>query len=218
MFFLQYVACLGPFYQSDGEWSNLYTIPVTKPISRWHTLFLLLQATMFFLQYLACLLGNCILFQVPDRSCTEHTLFLLQATMFFLQYLACLCQIAACLLGSDELQELANCISWISDLVYCSVCACMQVSVFASERTRFSPPKVDISFPSSVASVSVASVVFGGLDMFWTLTSSWNLRLGLLLRPRLLQVRPSLLAFFPILNFILFLASLYLAFASLTIA
>jgi hypothetical protein len=62
--------------------------------------------------------------------------------MFFLQYLACLCQIAACLLGSDELQELANCISWISDLVYCSVCACMQVNVFASKRTRISPPKV----------------------------------------------------------------------------
>jgi len=61
-------------------------------------------------------------FRIQTTKCDNCII----ATMFFLQYLACLCQIAACLLGSDELQELANCISWISDLVYCSVCACMQ--------------------------------------------------------------------------------------------
>lgn len=47
-------------------------------------------------------------------------------TMIFCQYLACLCDIAACLSGSQELAELAHCIDNIAQLIWCSVCACMQ--------------------------------------------------------------------------------------------
>ncbi|DBA97993.1 TPA: hypothetical protein ACH3X3_012829 [Trebouxia sp. C0006] len=47
-------------------------------------------------------------------------------TMVFCQYLACLCDIAACLSGSQELAEIANFIDQIAQLIWCSVCACMQ--------------------------------------------------------------------------------------------
>lgn len=41
-------------------------------------------------------------------------------TMVFCQYLACLCDIAACLSGSQELAEIANFIDQIAQLIWCS--------------------------------------------------------------------------------------------------
>ncbi|XP_021767001.1 uncharacterized protein LOC110731454 [Chenopodium quinoa] len=46
--------------------------------------------------------------------------------MFFLQYFACLCSIVACLTGSEELNDLSQCLNCLSDTVMCTVCACMQ--------------------------------------------------------------------------------------------
>ncbi|XP_008458182.2 uncharacterized protein LOC103497697 isoform X1 [Cucumis melo] len=45
-----------------------------------------------------------------------------------LSQLACICSIIACLLGSEELREASDLLTCLSNLVYCSVCACMQSS------------------------------------------------------------------------------------------
>ena len=41
-------------------------------------------------------------------------------TMIFCQYLACLCDIAACLSGSDEIRLLADMIDIIAQAIWCS--------------------------------------------------------------------------------------------------
>ncbi|CAH9075697.1 unnamed protein product, partial [Cuscuta epithymum] len=46
--------------------------------------------------------------------------------MFCLQQLACIFSIVAMIVGSDEIQEASQLLSCLSDMVYCSVCACMQ--------------------------------------------------------------------------------------------
>ena len=46
--------------------------------------------------------------------------------MIFLQQLACICQLAACITGDDTLGQIADLISVIADLVWTSVCACIQ--------------------------------------------------------------------------------------------
>ncbi|KAL6981989.1 hypothetical protein U1Q18_023607 [Sarracenia purpurea var. burkii] len=46
--------------------------------------------------------------------------------MFCLQQLACIFSIIACISGMEELQEASQILSCLSDLVYCTVCACMQ--------------------------------------------------------------------------------------------
>ncbi|XP_039048026.1 uncharacterized protein LOC120188683 [Hibiscus syriacus] len=48
------------------------------------------------------------------------------AFMIILGQVACICRLLACLTGNDELQEIAEILTCISDLVYCTVCACMQ--------------------------------------------------------------------------------------------
>ncbi|KAK1374841.1 Proteasome subunit alpha type 5-1 family protein [Heracleum sosnowskyi] len=46
--------------------------------------------------------------------------------MFCLQQVACIFSIVACLVGSDELSEASQILNCAADLVYCTVCACMQ--------------------------------------------------------------------------------------------
>lgn len=46
--------------------------------------------------------------------------------MFCLQQLACICSCIACILGSEELEDLSQLLNCFSDAVYCSVCSCMQ--------------------------------------------------------------------------------------------
>ena len=41
-------------------------------------------------------------------------------TMVFCQYLACLCDIAACLSGSQEIAEIAHIIDNIAQIIWCS--------------------------------------------------------------------------------------------------
>nr|CAB3495401.1 unnamed protein product [Digitaria exilis] len=48
------------------------------------------------------------------------------AFMFFLQQLACICSLIACIVGNSELSEIAHVISCMSNLVYWTVCSCMQ--------------------------------------------------------------------------------------------
>ncbi|XP_030540930.1 nematocyst expressed protein 4-like [Rhodamnia argentea] len=48
------------------------------------------------------------------------------AFMFCLNQLACICSLVACLTGSEEIEEASQCLSCLSDVVYCTVCACMQ--------------------------------------------------------------------------------------------
>jgi hypothetical protein len=40
--------------------------------------------------------------------------------MIALQYLACVCHIVACIVGSDELNQLANLIDCLADIVWCT--------------------------------------------------------------------------------------------------
>ncbi|XP_062201490.1 uncharacterized protein LOC133904018 [Phragmites australis] len=46
--------------------------------------------------------------------------------MFLLQQLACICSLVACILGNSQLSEAAHVISCMSDMVYWTVCSCMQ--------------------------------------------------------------------------------------------
>ncbi|GKU95228.1 hypothetical protein SLEP1_g8615 [Rubroshorea leprosula] len=46
--------------------------------------------------------------------------------MFCLNQLACIFSIVAMIVGSDEIQEASRLLSCLSEMVYCSVCACMQ--------------------------------------------------------------------------------------------
>ncbi|EYU23456.1 hypothetical protein ABFS83_01G070000 [Erythranthe nasuta] len=46
--------------------------------------------------------------------------------MVCLQQVACIFSIVAMIVGSDELSEASQILSCLSDMVYCSVCACMQ--------------------------------------------------------------------------------------------
>eukprot|EP00878_Enallax_costatus_P026600 GHUV01028551.1.p1 GENE.GHUV01028551.1~~GHUV01028551.1.p1 ORF type:complete len:140 (+),score=46.47 GHUV01028551.1:862-1281(+) len=47
-------------------------------------------------------------------------------TMIFMQYFACICSIAACITGSEEINDLAQLLDCVADILWCSVCACMQ--------------------------------------------------------------------------------------------
>ncbi|AAF07369.1 hypothetical protein AtNW77_Chr1g0063781 [Arabidopsis thaliana] len=46
--------------------------------------------------------------------------------MFCLSQVACIFSIVACIVGSDELSEASQILSCCADMVYCTVCACMQ--------------------------------------------------------------------------------------------
>ncbi|KQJ97589.1 uncharacterized protein LOC100822657 [Brachypodium distachyon] len=46
--------------------------------------------------------------------------------MFCLQQLACICSLVACIVGNQELSEASQAISCLSDMVYWTVCSCMQ--------------------------------------------------------------------------------------------
>ncbi|CAH8380640.1 unnamed protein product [Eruca vesicaria subsp. sativa] len=46
--------------------------------------------------------------------------------MFCLSQVACIFSIVACLVGSEELSEASQILSCCADMVYCTVCACMQ--------------------------------------------------------------------------------------------
>ncbi|KAK9053126.1 hypothetical protein SSX86_029756 [Deinandra increscens subsp. villosa] len=46
--------------------------------------------------------------------------------MVCLQQIACIFSIIACIVGSDELNELSQLLNCLADLVFCSVCSCMQ--------------------------------------------------------------------------------------------
>ncbi|KAI5647216.1 hypothetical protein M9H77_33221 [Catharanthus roseus] len=63
--------------------------------------------------------------------------------MFCLQQLACICSIIACILGSEEIEDLAQLLNCLSDIVYCIVCPCMQTQhkVEMDKRDgKFGPP------------------------------------------------------------------------------
>lgn len=47
-------------------------------------------------------------------------------TMIVLEYVACICHLVACITGNNEIRMAADIIRLIADLVWCSVCACMQ--------------------------------------------------------------------------------------------
>lgn len=57
-------------------------------------------------------------------------------TMIAAQYLACLCSIAACLTGSEEIGDLAQFLDCIADILWYTVCGCMQTQHKAEMDNR----------------------------------------------------------------------------------
>ncbi|CAL5331678.1 unnamed protein product [Camellia sinensis] len=85
--------------------------------------------------------------------------------MFCLQQLACIFSIVACVTGMEELQEASQILSCLADMVYCTVCACMQTQhkvemdkrdgKFGPQPAMAIPPvqhmsRMDQPFPPSV--------------------------------------------------------------------
>lgn len=64
---------------------------------------------------------------------TDACLF---GTQFAIAQCACLCTIAACLTGSDEVAQLANCLTCIADAGYCLLCGCLQAQHYDALETR----------------------------------------------------------------------------------
>ncbi|PPS00224.1 hypothetical protein GOBAR_AA20440 [Gossypium barbadense] len=100
------------------------------------------------------------------------------AFMVILSQLACLCHLVASLTGNEELEELAELLTCLSELVCCVVCACMQVSnelsqvltqhkiemdhrhgtIVEGEPARMIPPVQEMSWsdqPESIAKPSL---------------------------------------------------------------
>ncbi|MCL7039745.1 hypothetical protein MKW94_018491, partial [Papaver nudicaule] len=69
--------------------------------------------------YLPCS-GRC-----GESKCPEFCLAT-EGFMFCLQQVACIFSIVAMIVGSEEISEASQILSLLSDVVYCSVCACMQ--------------------------------------------------------------------------------------------
>ncbi|KAJ7007706.1 hypothetical protein NC653_006668 [Populus alba x Populus x berolinensis] len=44
-----------------------------------------------------------------------------------------MCSLVACITGNDEIGDLAQLLSCLSDLVYCKVCACLQILLIGSD-------------------------------------------------------------------------------------
>lgn len=47
-------------------------------------------------------------------------------TMICAQYLACICWLAACITGSEEINDAAQLLDCVADVLWCSVCSCIQ--------------------------------------------------------------------------------------------
>lgn len=68
--------------------------------------------------YVLCLqLFLCLQFQISHFNMAFD---LLQGCMVCLQQVACICNILACLTGSGEINDIAECLSCIAESVYCS--------------------------------------------------------------------------------------------------
>ncbi|CAH9123728.1 unnamed protein product [Cuscuta epithymum] len=70
--------------------------------------------------------------------------------MFCLQQLACICSCIACIVGSEELNNLSQMLNCLSDTVYCSVCSCMQTQhkVEMDKRDgKFGRPQAPLAVP-----------------------------------------------------------------------
>lgn len=63
-------------------------------------------------------------------------------SMFMAQYLSCLCSLAACLSGNDVITDMAIVVDHIADLLWCSVCACMQTQHKIQMDARDANPEV----------------------------------------------------------------------------
>ena len=50
----------------------------------------------------------------------------LLATQFAVSQCACCCSLAACITGSDELAQVANCLTCVADIGWCLLCGCLQ--------------------------------------------------------------------------------------------
>lgn len=77
--------------------------------------------------------------------------------MFILQQIACILRCAAMITGSDELQAIADIVTLIADLLYCSVCACMQTQhkLELDVRDGKSAPKVSYSCCDAIMGIKI---------------------------------------------------------------
>ncbi|CAG9467213.1 unnamed protein product [Pedinophyceae sp. YPF-701] len=64
------------------------------------------------------------------------------ATMIFFQYLAFICRMVACITGSDEIDAIADIVELIADILWCTVCACMQTQAKIQMDKRDQQPSI----------------------------------------------------------------------------
>ncbi|URD86657.1 PLAC8 family [Musa troglodytarum] len=80
-----------------------------------------------------------------ESRCPEFCLCTEVGFMFCLQQVACIFSIVAMIVGSREIQEASQILSCMSDIVYWTVCACMQTQhkIEMDKRDgKFGPPPV----------------------------------------------------------------------------
>ena len=85
-------------------------------------------------------------YMVQDEMHVENTQCdnCLIGTMVFFQYLACACRIAACLTQNEELEDLSDLVDLIADLLFCTVCACMQTQAKVQMDERDANPALAV--------------------------------------------------------------------------
>ncbi|KAK8630960.1 hypothetical protein V6N13_079729 [Hibiscus sabdariffa] len=76
------------------------------------------------------------------------------AFMIILGQVACICHLLACLTGNEDLQDVAEILTCLSDLVYCTVCACMQTQHKAEMDYRHSVPGGGVMMVPTVQQMS----------------------------------------------------------------
>lgn len=81
--------------------------------------------------------------QIHNTQCDNCLI----GTVIVLQYISCILQCAACITGNDELEIVADAFSLFADLVYCSVCACMQAQHKSQLDERDRHPNIVLGTP-----------------------------------------------------------------------
>eukprot|EP00195_Chlamydomonas_chlamydogama_P008863 CAMPEP_0202900824 /NCGR_PEP_ID=MMETSP1392-20130828/12054_1 /ASSEMBLY_ACC=CAM_ASM_000868 /TAXON_ID=225041 /ORGANISM="Chlamydomonas chlamydogama, Strain SAG 11-48b" /LENGTH=295 /DNA_ID=CAMNT_0049587273 /DNA_START=146 /DNA_END=1033 /DNA_ORIENTATION=- len=82
-------------------------------------------------------------------------------TMIVLQYVACICHIVACITGNEDIIMAARIIDLIADIVWCTVCACMQTQHKIELENRDTNPG---AYGAPMAAPGVQMIPVGGAE------------------------------------------------------
>ncbi|KAG6542527.1 hypothetical protein Mapa_015998 [Marchantia paleacea] len=108
----QYVCCAG-YMPCSGQCGERKAPEFCLCAEVWCCFSISVQSTRFLLQDE---------FNIQTTKCDNCII----GFMVLLQQLACICSIIACIVGNDELSAASNALNCAADLVFCTVCGCMQ--------------------------------------------------------------------------------------------